>query len=159
MEYCIAHNPLLLQLLGHWFTLISRKCEHLAVEDFIIKDLPDSRGSRSQLLPCFPHLYLDYITHLVICQALFLIFFGGNGGARPSKSRVRAELNRLAAFPKPLTVPIPLAFVPLLYHNLGDLSRGFFIFFRGLFSRLRFCGSVPIPDTSARDPQECRLSP
>ena len=125
MEYCIEHNPLLLQLLGHWFTFISRKCEHLAVEDFIIKDLPDSRGSCLRLLPCIPHLYLDYITHLVICQALFLIFFGGNGGARPSKSRVRAELNRLAAFPKPLTVPIPLAFVPLLYHTFGDLSRGF----------------------------------
>ena len=31
MEYCIAHNPLLLQLLGHWFTFIYRKCEHLAV--------------------------------------------------------------------------------------------------------------------------------
>jgi hypothetical protein len=57
-------------------------------------------------------------------EKLFL-FFGGNGGACPSKSKVRAELHRLTAFPKSLAVPIPLDFVPLLYHNLGDLSRGF----------------------------------
>jgi hypothetical protein len=31
MRYCIAHNPLLLQPLGHWFTFIFRKYEHLAV--------------------------------------------------------------------------------------------------------------------------------
>ena len=51
----------------------------------------------------------------------FFIFFGGNGGACPSKSRVRTELHRLTAFPKSLAVPIPLAFVPLLYYNLGGL--------------------------------------
>ena len=51
----------------------------------------------------------------------FLENFGGNGGACPPKSRVRAESNRLTAFPKSLTVPIPLVFVPLLYHNLGGL--------------------------------------
>lgn len=45
VRYCIAHNPLLLQPLGHWFTFIYRKHEHLAVEDFIVKVLPDSRGS------------------------------------------------------------------------------------------------------------------
>jgi hypothetical protein len=42
-------------------------------------------------------------------EKLFL-FCGGNGEARPSKSRVRAELHRLTAFPKSLAVPIPLAF-------------------------------------------------
>ena len=31
VRYCIVHNPLLLQPLGHWFTLIYRKHEHLAV--------------------------------------------------------------------------------------------------------------------------------
>ena len=31
VRYCIAHNPLLLQPLGHWFTFIYRKHEHLAV--------------------------------------------------------------------------------------------------------------------------------
>ena len=71
MGYCIAHNPLLFQPLRHWFTFIYRKCEHLAVEDFVIKDLHDSRGSRPRLLPCFPRLYLDYITNLAICQDLF----------------------------------------------------------------------------------------
>ena len=84
--------------------------------------------SASALLPslCFYYSIL-----LTICQALFLFFFGGNGGACPSKSRVRTELNRLTAFPKSLAVPIPLAFVPLLYHTFGDLSSTFFIFFGG----------------------------
>ena len=41
--YCIAHNPLLLQSLRHWFTFIYRKCEHLAVS-FIRKVLYRSRG-------------------------------------------------------------------------------------------------------------------
>ena len=54
MGYCIVHNPLLLQPLRHWSTFIFRKYEHLAVEDFVIKDLPDSRGSCLRLLPCFP---------------------------------------------------------------------------------------------------------
>lgn len=31
-----------------------------------------------------------------------------------------------------LSVALPSPFVPLLYHNLGGLSRGFYIFFRGL---------------------------
>ena len=37
-------------------------------------------------------------------------------------------MHRLTAFPKSLAVPIPLAFVPLLYHTFGDLSRGFLFF-------------------------------
>ena len=75
----------------------------------------------------FCTLIISQVFRLV--KSFFYFFFGGNGEARPSKSRVWAESNRLAAFPKPLAVPIPLAFVPLLYHNLGDLSRGFSNFF------------------------------
>ena len=71
VEYCIAHNPLLLQLLGHWFTFIYRKCEHLAVEDFVSKDLLALVGTHILWSPCIPHLYLDYITNLAICQDLF----------------------------------------------------------------------------------------
>ena len=93
-----------------------------------VEGLTDSRGSFPLGLPCPRLLYSYYITGLSTCQEFFLFFFGGNGEARPSKSRVWAESNRLAAFPKPLAVPIPLAFVPLLYHNLGSLSRGFFEF-------------------------------
>ena len=108
-----------------WFTFVSRTQEHRAVEDFVVKVLHDSRGSRRFTFALLPSLCFYYSILLTICQALFLIFFGGNGGACPSKSRVWAELHRLTAFPKSLAVPIPLAFVPLLYHNLGDLSRGF----------------------------------
>jgi hypothetical protein len=50
-----------------------------AVEDFVVEVLHDSRGSTLALrLPRIPHLYLDYITLLAICQDLFLpkfIFF------------------------------------------------------------------------------------
>ena len=73
--YCIVHNPLLLQPLRHWFTFIFRKHEHLAVEDFVVKVLYDSRGSRLFALALHP------------------------------------------------------SFVPLLYHNLGDLSGVFTFFF------------------------------
>jgi hypothetical protein len=49
-----------------------------AVEDFVVEVLHDSRGSTLALrLPRIPHLYLDYITNLAICQDLFLIFFEG----------------------------------------------------------------------------------
>ena len=90
MRYCIAHNPLLLQPLGHWFTLISRKYEHLAV------------GSSSKDL-------------------LALVGFLG------------CEVALLSPF------------VPLLYHNLGDLSRGFFIFFRLSFRALVSAASLAYP--------------
>jgi hypothetical protein len=36
-------------------------------------------------------------------------------------------------------------FVPLLYHNLGDLSRGFFIFFRLSFRALVSAASLAYP--------------
>ena len=74
VRYCIAHNPLLLQPLGHWFTFIYRKCEHLAVGS-LGRGLTRSRGH------------------------------------------------------PPFVVASPSPVVPLLYHNLGDLSRGFLHFF------------------------------
>jgi hypothetical protein len=55
-----------------WFTFVSRTPTPRAVEDFIVEVLHDSRGSTLALrLPRIPHLYLDYITLLVICQDLF----------------------------------------------------------------------------------------
>ena len=74
VEYCIAHNPLLLQLLGHWFTFIYRKCEHLAV-----------------------------------------------GSSGRGLTRSRGHPHFVVASPSPV--------VPLLYHTLRDLSRGFSNFF------------------------------
>ena len=73
MGYCIVHNPLLLQPLRHWSTFISRKYEHLAVEDFIVKVLHDSRGSRLFTLALLPSLCFYYSTLLAICQEVFLI--------------------------------------------------------------------------------------
>lgn len=55
-----------------WFTFIFRTPTPRAVEDFIVEVLRDSRGSTLALgLPRIPHLYLDYITNLAICQDLF----------------------------------------------------------------------------------------
>ena len=134
LEYCIAHNPLLLQLLGHWFTFIYRKCEHLAVEDFIVKVLCDSRGSRRFTFALLPSLYLYYSTLLAICQVLFLFFFAGGAtrthiiplptqpttpatDGRTRLERVEWHTGGLSA-----TDAHHLRFVPLLYHNWGDLS-------------------------------------
>jgi hypothetical protein len=58
-----------------WFTFVFRTPTPRAVEDFIVEVLHDSRGSTLALrLPRIPHLCLDYITLLVICQDLFTIF-------------------------------------------------------------------------------------
>ena len=55
-----------------WFTFVFRTPIPRAVEDFIVEVLHDSRGSTLALrLPRIPHLYLDYITLLVICQDFF----------------------------------------------------------------------------------------
>ena len=104
LGYCIAHNPLLFQPLRHWFTFIYRKCEHLAVEDFIVKDLLDSRGSCLWLLPCFPLLWWlewDLNPHSPLAQ------------------QSSYQLNDPT-----------ISFVPLLYHTLRGLSRGFLTFFK-----------------------------
>ena len=156
------------------------------------RSYPPLVGLATPLLPCIPHLYLDYITHLVICQALFYDFSyrlatlmlrlpcgivkGFSVGCPShsqsvqwlahrscstivcSKSRLRfysicSDIQRLGRrFPKRedyrrgsyITLvgysvwfhapvgcrsELPSPFVPLLYHNLGDLSRGFSTFF------------------------------
>ena len=80
--FCILRILDIVSACEVWFTFIFRKQEHLAVEDFVVEVLHDSHGSTLALrLPRIPHLYLDYITLLVICQALFL-FFLTEGGTR-----------------------------------------------------------------------------
>ena len=110
--YCIVHNPLLLQPLRHWFTFISRKHEHLAVEDFIVKVLLNSRGSRFQLQPCIPHCPF-IVSQFGGFVKRFLHFF------RTSKSC----FNPMGKAYEP---SVFFLLTPLLYHNLGGLSRGFF---------------------------------
>ena len=73
--YCIAHKPLLFQPLRHWFTFIYRKHEHLAVEDFGIKDLHDSRGSNLLVSALLPSLCTYYSTLCGVCQEVFENFF------------------------------------------------------------------------------------
>ena len=73
VRYCIAHNPLLLQPLGHWFTLVYRKREHLAVRS---KSL-GSRGKSYIALVGFPlrvaslNFCIYYSTLGAICQEVF----------------------------------------------------------------------------------------
>ena len=51
--------------------LIFRTPTPRAVEDFVSKDLLALVGTHLLWSPCIPHLYLDYITNLAICQDLF----------------------------------------------------------------------------------------
>ena len=67
-------------------------------------------------------------------------------GARPPQSRVWAELNRLTAFPKSLTVPIPLdiIIIPHLCGFVNSFFKSFFYFFSKVDNRL----CVPLGATS-----------
>ena len=127
--YCIAHNPLLFQPLGHWFTLIYRKCEHLAV--WVI-------GSRSYWLSwALPFGIASSLTTFILYHKLFSLsipFF--------AKSYIfpRRYLARTSWF------WVFLLFVPLLYHTLRVLSRVFYIFLRGalffIFAFATLCQSA-----------------
>ena len=69
------HNPLLLQPLGHWFTFIFRKHEHLAVGSSG-RGLTDSRGSalfRGRLTLAFCTLIVSYFKGFV--KGFLLKFF------------------------------------------------------------------------------------
>ena len=121
MRYCIAHNPLLLQPLGHWFTFIYRKCEHLAVGS-LGRGLTDSRGS-AVLLVALPSPFVPLLYHTLRGLSRgFLHFFSW---LFPICVMVlRFLLTVKGTFPKLGTRSFLLT--PLLYHNLGDLSRTFF---------------------------------
>ena len=58
-----------------WFTFVFRTPTPRAVEDFIIKDLLDSRGSCLRLLPCFP-----LCTCIIAYIWLFVKYFFSKGG-------------------------------------------------------------------------------
>ena len=81
--YCIAHNPLLLQLLGHWSHTYIPQTRTPCGRGLWRQGLTDSHGSH----------------HFGLCLASL--------------------------------------FVPLLYHNLGDLSRGCRQFFYSFWWLLR----------------------
>lgn len=81
-RYCIAHNPLLLQPLGHWFTFIFRAREHRAVwvteerSYWLTWALPFGIAFPS------PHLYCT--TNFSVCQYLFEKIFGAMAGVEPA---------------------------------------------------------------------------
>ena len=134
---CILRILDILSACEVWFKFIFRTQEHRAVEDFVIKDLHDSRGSCLRLLPRIPHLYLDYITLLVICQAFFSSSFWCDGLESNQQVPVRGFHSGVCGF----TLGVHaldyhhISFVPLLYHAFGDLSRGFLHFLRTFFSK------------------------
>ena len=99
------HNPLLLQPLGHWFTLISRKHEHLAVGSSG-RGLTDSRGST---------LFRGCLT-LAFCTLIVSHF---KGFVKNFFEEFLFHLCRLG-------ICCSSFLTPLLYHTLGDLSRGNF---------------------------------
>ena len=116
MEYCIAHNPLLLQLLGHWFTFIYRKREHLAVGS-LDRGLTCSRGRPTWVASSSPCVFI--IAH-------FVGFVKGQVSAHSSVGTARPLL--------PLT--------SLLYHIQWGLSRRNFNFFHSSVMGLEPLDSV-----------------
>ena len=116
-----------------WFTFVFRTPIPRAVEDFIVEVLHDSRGSTLALrLPRIPHLYLDYITHLVICQALFLIFLEVMVGLVPPSQELGRNRTALPPFP---SRPPCLSLLPLCPYYIIRMGfcQGVFKSFLKLF--------------------------
>ena len=124
MRYCIAHNPLLLQPLGLWFTFIYRKCEHLAVGSWGW-GLTASRGSFPLGLPCPRLLYPYCITRYGVCQEVFWTFLFGR--------EILFYFTQLRIGER-LFAPVCL-FCTLIVSQLGRFVKGFLrfslIFFKG----------------------------
>jgi hypothetical protein len=70
-----VHNPLLLQPLGHWFTFISRKHEHLAVGSSG-RGLTDSRGS-AVLSVASPSPFVSLLYHTLRDLSRGIFAFAG----------------------------------------------------------------------------------
>ena len=153
MRYCIVHNPLLLQPLGHWFTFIFRTHEHHAVEDFVVKVLSDSRGSCLWLLPCFP-LCTSIIAHSWwLVKRFFKFFFGFHSAQslnshtlgiwftlvyriteRPCGRKSLSAWSYMVNLQPPTSSWLPYLFLTLsLQHTRCFLSRGFLTFFKNFF--------------------------
>ena len=120
-RYCIAHNPILLQPMGHWFTFIYRAREHRAVW---------VTGERSYWLTwALPFGIASPLTTFILyhkpcgLSIPFLRFFLVVGvGIEP---HIRLLLSRCST----IELPNHLLLTPLLYHTLRGLSRGFTNFF------------------------------
>ena len=112
-------------------------------------------GLATPLLPCFPlcafiiaYIWL-FVKHF-FCQVLYFSekILGENLVKRSQWTRTtirsaqicNAESNRFASRNQSRT-----SFVPLLYHNLGDLSRGFLKFFSRKLRAGRLGHTQPLP--------------
>ena len=152
--YCIVHNPLFLQPLRHWLTLIYREHEHLAA--WVI-------GSRSYWLSwALPFGIASPLTTFILYHKLFslsipfLRFFWWTGwDSNPHSLRQKGQRS-LSNFQmtspfcqvlyfsekilgENLVVSWVVFLLPLtlLYHKSDGMSRGFFNFF------------IPLGDDSA----------
>lgn len=86
--------------------------------------------------PIIPRLYLYYNTRLAFCQEVFLVFcwrcdsnahhpIADSTDDTSHRWENSTRTSRMAFWGFPPTDGHHLCFVPLLYHNLGNLSRGF----------------------------------
>ena len=137
LGYCIAHNPLLLQPLRHWFTFIFRKYEHLAVGS-LGQGLTRSRGH-----PFLGRLALPFCAFIIAHSLLFVKHFFEKSEFYFLGFRLHLLLSRSVLLAKSLVeelgntpwnrtfveMSFRTPFVPLLYHTLRGLSRGFLNFF------------------------------
>ena len=123
-----------------WFTFVSRTPTPRAVEDFVIKDLHDSRGSCLRLLPCFPlcsfiiaHSWL-FVKHFFEKSQFYFLGFRLHLLLSRSVLLAKSLVEELGNTPWNRTfveMSFRTPFVPLLYHTLRDLSRGFLNFLFG----------------------------
>ena len=118
-----------------WFTFVFRTQEHRAVGSSG-NGLTYSRGDPpSSRLP-YPRLLYPYcITTWVICQEVFRNFLKFLFKQHHSLGRCGPPVVSLVTGDDSLSFLL----TPLLYHNLGDLSRGFLHFFRRVEHRLTYC--------------------
>lgn len=98
-----------------------------------VKGLTDSRGSFPLGLPCPRLLCLYYSTSFGVCQEVFSTFFiplGDDSAGISRKGEPVSTQSPMGAISFPLRWLLTASLLtPLLYHNSGDLSRGFLHFF------------------------------
>ena len=124
MAFVVGISPTLFQPVGSGSHLYPAHL-HTVRSGHRVKGLTDSRGSFPLGLPCPRLLYSYYITSLATCQEFFLIFFSRLASADSNRLGIALFSQTISALSRSLALSL---FVPLLYHNLGDLSRVFFEF-------------------------------
>ena len=116
--FCIAHILDIVSACEVWFTFVFRAHEHRAVEDFVVKVLHDSRGSRRftfALLPSFTSLLYHNLDDL--SRGNFNFFHSSVMGLEP--------LDSAASLQPRLSFPLDIIIITYLYPKVKYFSKKF----------------------------------